>query len=72
MSEAYRTKTSENLFSGAGKELIFFKGDLRSISTNNEIAYIYQLNTELNNLSGKLKSKGIKLIVLPGPDKYDT
>jgi hypothetical protein len=38
---------------------------------NNDQANISQLNNVLNDLSLKLQRKGITLIVLPSPDKYD-
>ncbi len=38
---------------------------------NNDVESVFNLNKELNDLSNKLKEKGVKLIVLPSPDKYD-
>lgn len=70
-SKTYQVKTKKSLFSNSNPELLFFTDDIEKVTTNNEEAYLATLNTELNNLSEKLRKKGIKLIVLPCPDKYD-
>ncbi len=70
-SKTYQVKTKRSLFSNSNPELLFFTADVEKVTTNNEMAYVAALNTELNSLSGKLRKKGITLIVLPCPDKYD-
>jgi len=71
ISGAYRVKTTEQLFSVDRNELIFSSGDLEHIELNNNFESVINLNKVLNNLANKLKSKGIKLLVMPAPDKYD-
>ncbi|TVZ56220.1 acetyltransferase AlgX (SGNH hydrolase-like protein) [Lutibacter sp. Hel_I_33_5] len=69
-SKVYRVKTSKQLFTIGNKELLFSEEDYKNaIDTNKD--KIENLNKELNLLSKKLKQKGVKLIVLPSPDKYD-
>ena len=74
-SEVYRTElNSANIsgfFSAAKNELLFYYADLDAVKENNDEKKIESLNNILNDLSHKLKSKGIQLIVLPCPDKYD-
>lgn len=70
-SQTYRVKTKQNLFSNKNKELLFYFGDLNILEINNNLESVFKLNQELNNLSKELKKKGIKLIVLPSPDKFD-
>lgn len=70
-SNTYQVKTKGALFSNSDPELLFYTSDIEKVATNNEEAYIATLNTQLNSLSKKLRKKGIKLIVLPCPDKYD-
>jgi hypothetical protein len=71
VSQTYRVNTKENLFSVNKNELLFYFGDLENMKINNDLESVFNLNKELNNLSNKLKEKGIKLIVLPSPDKLD-
>jgi len=70
-SQTYQVKTKENLFSSKRNKLLFYFGDLENLETNNNLESVLKLNLELNILSNKLKEKGIKLIVLPSPDKFD-
>lgn len=70
-SQTYIVKTKQNLFSNSKNELLFYFGDLENLKTNNNLESVLKLNKELNILSNKLKEKGIKLIVLPSPDKFD-
>ena len=70
-SKTYQVKTKVSLFSGSNPELLFFTDDVEKVTTNNEEAYIATLNADLNSLSEKLRERGIKLIVLPCPDKFD-
>lgn len=69
--QTYQVKTKNNLFSTNNHKLLFFEDDYTVLKVNNNVANINKLNSELNNLAIKLKSKGIKLIVLPSPDKLD-
>jgi hypothetical protein len=71
-SEVYRVKLDEQLFSGRRPdELLFYKVDLDHTPLNSDRKAIENLNSELNELSAMLEARKIKLIVLPGPDKYD-
>ena len=71
ISQTYKVKTTQNLFSDKNNELLFYFGDLENIETNNKIELVIKLNQELNILSNKMKVRGINLIVLPSPDKFD-
>lgn len=70
-TQVYRTPISKNLFSVNNSELLFFDEDISCLEMNNDQANISQLNNVLNDLSLKLQRRGITLIVLPSPDKYD-
>lgn len=70
-SISYRTTISSNLFSVNNNELLFYGDDLSAVEQNNKAKNVNKLNEALNGLSVKLNYKGIKLIVLPAPDKYD-
>ena len=70
-SVAYRTKIDNDLFSVNNKELLFYADDLGSVKQNNIIENIIKLNKVINDLSEKLNKKGVRLIALPAPDKYD-
>jgi hypothetical protein len=71
LSDVYKVKTTKKLFSIDANELLFFSDDLKNIEVNNDLYKISNLNDELNKLYDILKKRGIKLIVLPCPDKYD-
>lgn len=60
-----------NLFSVNENNLLFLFKDLYFLKENNDLVVVQKLNDVLNDLSNKLKSKKVKLIVLPAPDKYD-
>lgn len=70
MSKVYKVKLTKKLFSTKKNELLFFEEDINNLKYSSK-ENIVKLNKELNLLSKKLEKKGIKLIVLPGPDKYD-
>ncbi|MCP4520091.1 MAG: hypothetical protein GY827_00070 [Cytophagales bacterium] len=70
-SKTYKVKTATELFTDNSNELLFYKDDLGSIKINNDTLGILKLNTTLNQLHHKLLNKGIQLIILPSPDKYD-
>ncbi|WET00908.1 hypothetical protein [Flavobacterium sp. YJ01] len=60
----------DNLFSVNENNLLFLFKDLSNLEGNNDFSSVQKLNNILNDLSNKLKSKKVKLIVLPAPDKY--
>lgn len=62
---------TKSLFSNHSDKLFFYYQDLVKIKKNNLPENSKKLNDILNIISGKLKQKNIKLIVLPSPDKYD-
>lgn len=65
------SKTKENLFSYDENKLVFYADDIKGLEEKNNIAEIKKANEKLNILSKKLKNRGIKLIVIIPPDKYD-
>ncbi len=69
-SMVYKMKLSQKMFSTKNNELLFIYEDITNLKYN-EMTLINTLNNEFNALSKKLESKGVKLIVLPSPDKYD-
>ncbi|ELM3650842.1 hypothetical protein RYR30_002052 [Flavobacterium psychrophilum] len=71
LSTVYQVKTKNNLFSTNNHNLLFYTEDYEFLKTNNDVKKINILNNELNTLAKRLKNKGIKLIVLPCPDKLD-
>ena len=70
-SKTYKVKTKQNLFSTNNLNLLFLDDDYEVLSVNNNISFVKTLNNELNMLAKRLKERGIKLIVLPSPDKLD-
>lgn len=70
-SKTYKVATTNALFTGESNQLLFYADDLTSIDLNNNYNSILELNEILNLISNNLDKKGIKLIVLPSPDKYD-
>lgn len=70
-SETYKVKTKRELFSVSENELLFLSSDLNGVKENNNQKSVAKLNEVLNSVSEKCEQKGIKLIVLPSPDKYD-
>jgi hypothetical protein len=70
-SDTYQVNTKENLFSDKTNNLLFLSTDLSNIKVNNNVKSQAKLNAILNDLSKKLSVRGIKLIVLPSPDKFD-
>ncbi|RKR05364.1 acetyltransferase AlgX (SGNH hydrolase-like protein) [Flavobacterium sp. 90] len=62
---------TKSLFSNNSDKLLFFYQDFTQTNKNNLVENSEKLNAILNAISGKLKQKNIKLIVLPSPDKYD-
>lgn len=70
-SETYKVKTKRELFSVSENELLFLSSDLNGVKENNNQKSVSKLNEVLNSVFEKCEQKGIKLIVLPSPDKYD-
>jgi hypothetical protein len=71
-SQVYQVPLTQKLFSEErGNNLLFLDSDLTSIQTNNNVGLIKKLNAELNLIHHLLDSRGITLIVLPAPDKFD-
>lgn len=69
-SKSYRVPlNNKNLFSNSNNELIFFEDDISKIEFSTA-ENIQNLNSVLNDLTLKLKKKGIRLIVMPCADKY--
>jgi hypothetical protein len=69
--QVYRIKLKDNLFSAGNNDLLCFNRDIELLSINNQESEVARINNYLNILSDKLKAKGVTLIVLPAPDKYD-
>lgn len=68
----YRYKSiSKDLFSNNPQELLFFGDEIKTLSQKNDVQKITKLNDNLNKIQQLLAKKGIKLIVLIAPDKYD-
>jgi hypothetical protein len=65
------TLKTDEFFSNSSNKLLFFLEDVSRLELNNNLTEIKKLNDVLNDLSKKLWSKKVKLIVLPAPDKYD-
>ncbi len=70
-SKVYKVSIQKQLFSTGNQDLLFFSDDLKPLNQNNDYSKVELINNELNQLSASLQSKGIQLIVLPCPDKYD-
>jgi len=68
-SPAYRVELKEKLFSNEKNELLLGEADFGALKKNNDIEAVQNLNKVLNHLAKKCKENGVKLIVLPGPDK---
>jgi hypothetical protein len=71
VSDTYQVETKENLFSVSTNNLLFLSTDLSNTKGNNNLKFQAKLNATLNDLSKKLSTRGIELIVLPSPDKFD-
>lgn len=70
-SQTYKVNTSSSLFTNKQNKLLFFFEDIENIEVNNNLEKVTKLNKTLDLLHTKLIAKGIRLIVLPSPDKYD-
>jgi len=69
-SLTYKTPTTKNLFTYNKQELLFINEDLFDINLNNDSYHVNRLNATLNKISSLLAARGVKLIVLPAPDKF--
>ncbi len=70
-SKTYKVNTTISLFTNKPNTLLFYQEDVDNIEVNNDLEKVIELNKTLNFLYTKLIAKGINLIVLPSPDKYD-
>jgi hypothetical protein len=67
-----KVKLNKKLFNyGFGDELLYYNIDYDNLKYNNKFSDVCKLNRELNILADKLDKFGVKLVVLPCPDKYD-
>lgn len=71
VSETYRVELKEKLFSNEKKELLFSDADWWALKKYNDVEVALNVNKVLNHLAKKCNEKGVKLIVLIGPDKLD-
>ncbi|MDI9309686.1 MAG: hypothetical protein QM535_05685 [Limnohabitans sp.] len=67
-STIYKVRLNQKMFSNNNKELLFIDEDIIPINSNENIN---KFNDEINSLSKKLSKKGIQLIFLPSPDKFE-
>lgn len=70
-SKVYKLKTDTLLFSNNSGDLLFYYNDLLRVENNNKAFLVSKFNDEMNKLAKVLNKKGIELIFLPAPDKYD-
>ncbi len=70
-SKTYQVATKSSLFSSNNRKLLFLGEDIKKAEENNTKEATNILNNQLNKLTKKCKDKGIQLIVLPCPDKFD-
>jgi hypothetical protein len=70
ISPVYKTRLTRKLFSTRENTFLFYYEDIDSLKYCTEMN-VHVLNSILNALSEKLNAKGTRLIVVPGPDKYD-
>jgi hypothetical protein len=70
-SEVYKVKLKKKRFSVEEPELLFYYEELANVISNNDSESVNYLNFELNRLAFDLSKRGIKLIVLISPDKFD-
>lgn len=70
-SPVYRVSTTQQLFSTEEHKLIFLDGDIEALNYKNNPEAVSRLTSVLNAISTLLQNKGIKLMVMIAPDKYD-
>lgn len=69
-SEVYLVKTKQKLFKNYNG-LAFLEEDVLAAKNLNAKEQVQTLNLQLNKIAQKLNQRGIKLLVLIAPDKYD-
>lgn len=67
-STVYKVRLNQKMFSNNKNELLFVDEDIIAINSKENIN---KLNDEINNLCEKLSKKGIQLIFIPSPDKFE-
>lgn len=71
-SQTYKVRaSSKELFTGGPEHILFYEGDIHALSLNNDVQKIENTNQVLNKVNKLLLEKGVKLVVLIAPDKYD-
>lgn len=65
-----KEKLTNSKFTVEKDEILFLKKDVEHLENSNKTENIQIVNEQLNIISKSLNEKGIKLIVLPAPDKY--
>lgn len=71
-SKTYKVELITNeLFSGYPDNLLFYEDDIKGLKYNNDKESVFKCNVTLNKINDLLLEKGITLIVLISPDKYD-
>lgn len=68
--DVYKTKISKSLFSTKTQDLLFFKEDIE-MSRKESFERIEKMHDRFSAINKKMEEKGMKLIVLIAPDKYD-
>lgn len=70
--KVYSFNLKSSLFSGyRNRTLLSYDEDIDNIEINNREESVRELNEVLCQLSISCQARGVKLIVLPAPDKYD-
>jgi hypothetical protein len=67
----YKEMLTTPLFSTSRNDVLFYKEDIDFLEFNNNEDNVKKLNDNLNEVALALKKKGIQLIVLIAPDKFD-
>lgn len=67
----YKESLDGNYFTTKSKDLLFYWRDVDYLQYNNDVEEVEKLNRIINRMSNQLKEKGIKLIFLVCPDKYN-
>lgn len=67
----YQEKLSTPLFSTSNNNVLFFHEDIDILPYNNDAENVKKLNDNLNEMALLFQQKGIQLIVLIAPDKFD-
>lgn len=72
VSKVYCFDLDKDVFSGRrASQLLVYDEDIKYFDEKNSVEKVAILNDQLNKIANGLKERGIKLIVLPAPDKYD-